>query len=211
MDIRTTFFFSLLAIGTAAHAEGVYVLASGGKSQFGLNLDRSDLDATMTDVGLTVDSSKLDKSDSAYKLQLGYQFNDNFSIEGGYVDLGAAEYNANFSGFVFGHYQAKLEAKGWNLDGLLTLPINSGVSLFFKGGIFRGDVKASEKVNSFSVSGSKTRITPNFGVGVAYNFYKGLSARAEIERFSNLRAEDEEGFEVKANVDLYSLGISYQF
>lgn len=215
MDMRSTLLCSLLVIGTAAQAEGIYVLASGGQSNLNLNVSRSDLDADWTYAGIDVDKSKLDTQDSAYKLQLGYQFNENFAIEGGYVDLGSAEYKADISFLnISGNDQLGIEAKGWNLAALLTLPINSGFSIFFKGGIIRAEVKSSEKIfltdgvssASASDSISDTKTKTNFGVGVAYNFYQKLSARAEIERFSNLEIGSFE-----ADVDLYSVGLSYQF
>lgn len=228
MDMRSTLFCSSLiigtaVIGTAAHAEGPYVLASGGMSKFNLDVSRNDFNDVLEGAAPQITSSSLDTSDTAYKLQLGYQFNENFALEGGYIDLGQTEYTADYTDLssVKGKTSASIEAKGWNLDGLLTLPINAGFSIFFKGGLFWADMDGSWKdfpangtvsgKQTFSTSEKKAR--PNFGFGVAYNFYKSFSARAEIERFANMRikSDDELNFNVKANVDLYSLGLSYQF
>jgi OOP family OmpA-OmpF porin len=216
MDIRRTLFCSLLVMGTAAQAEGVYILASGGQSHFNPDISRSDLDDTWTGSGLAILSSKFEKEDIAYKLQVGYQFNENFALEGGYIDLGKTEYKANLTDFVSvsGYDKVGFEAKGWNLDALLTLPINAGFSMFFKGGIFRAESKVYEKiyltngVTSFSDNASDTdkKVIAKYGLGVAYNFFRGLSARVEVERFNNLKVDP-----IEADVDLYSLGISYQF
>ncbi|MDB6062333.1 MAG: OmpA/MotB [Verrucomicrobiaceae bacterium] len=218
--LRAIALCGLAAIGCNAHAEGLYVLASGGQSHFDLNLDRNDFDADIEGTGLTVTSSKFDKSDTGYKLQLGYQFNENFALEGGYIDLGQAEYSADLATTgITGNYKARFEAKGWNLDALLTLPINAGFSLFLKGGVIRAEVKGSEKVSatdgtataSDSISSTDKKVRANYGLGVAYNFYNNFSARAEIERFSNLKSNNDNGFDVQADVDLYSVGLSYQF
>lgn len=213
MDMRSTLLCSLLLAATAAHAEGVYVLASGGQSHLDLNYNRSDFDNAFLDNGDIVTSSKFDKSDSAYKLQLGYQLNENFSIEGGYIDLGKTEYKANLIDSLnnVGTNSTRFEAKGWNLDAVVTLPVNAGVSLFMKGGLFRADVKGSIDSSTATPplpndSSSKKKVRPNYGFGIAYNFYAGLSARAEVERFSRLEVG-----ELKADVDLYSVGLSYQF
>lgn len=228
MDMRSTLFCSSLIIGTAvmgaaAHADGLYVLASGGMSNFNLDVSRNDFSDVLEGSIAQVNSSSLDKSDTAFKLQLGYQFNENFALEGGYVDLGQAEYKANYTDVLNakGKSSASIGAKGWNIDGLLTLPINAGFSIFFKAGLIWADVDGSWKDFPYTgtvgraqtFSTSEKKVKPNVGIGVAYNFYKNFSARAEVERFDNLRIKGDEelDFNVKANVDLYSLGLSYQF
>lgn len=228
MDMRSTLFCSSLIIstavmGTAAHAEGLYVLAAGGVSKFNLDVSRNDFSNVLTDADADVTSASLDTRDAAYKLQLGYQFNENFAIEGGYIDLGETLYSANYTDIVSasGKSSAALEVKGFNLDALLTLPINAGFSIFFKGGLLLADIDGSWNdyptngtvASSQTFSTSETKVRPNFGFGVAYNFVKHLSVRAEVERFGNLwlKSDDELAFDVKADIDLYSLGLSYQF
>lgn len=212
MNIRSTTLLSLLLIGGAAHAEGVYVLAAIGQSHFHQDTSRADKDAYLEDLGAIVDSSTQDRDDTGYKLQVGYQFNANFALEAGYVDLGQQEYSADLNN---GTATTKEEtsAKGLNVAALLTLPINAGFSAFLKLGVINAEVKekvsASSSIASASDSETAKKVRPNFGIGVAYNFYRGLSARAEVERFSKLGDKDKTGDEL--DVNFYSLGLSYQF
>jgi OOP family OmpA-OmpF porin len=224
MDIRsTTFrstasiralsaaFCSLLVVGSAAHAEGAYVLGSFGQSRFHDDISKSDKDALYTDlIEFAPDSSSQDEKDTAYKLQVGYQFSENFAVEGGYVDLGQQDYKAVYTDIAEG--KIKTSAKGWNIDAVLILPVNAGVSLFAKVGVISAKVEQKISLSAFdetdSVTFDDTKVSPTFGIGVAYNFYQGWSARAELERFSKLGDEDETG---ESDVDLYSLGLSYQF
>ncbi len=207
MDIRSTLFCSLLAAGVVAHAEGIYVLGSVGKSVTDIkDASRTDIDAVYIDNGYDIVSSKLDKNDSAYKLQLGYQFGRNFALEGGYVHLGKAVYKATlFDGVSDSDVKLSYETKGWNLDGVLTLPVNAGVSVFGKLGLIYADTKLAGPGGSESVKKTK----PTVGVGIAWNFWQNLSARAECERFINLGDKDKIGSTL--NIDLYSVGLSYQF
>lgn len=210
MDMRSTLFASALCCAVAstampAHASGIYLLTSAGISHFNLNVDRDDLDAN---TGVTIASSDLDKLDGAYKLQIGYQIFENFAVEGGYFDLGSADYKANTS---TGAFTASYAAKGWNLDALLTLPVNAGFSLFFKGGLVRAEVEGASSDGVVSASSTRNNVRPNIGFGLNYNFFKGLSVRAELERFSNMSTDDGNGFDVKADVDMLSFGLSYLF
>jgi OOP family OmpA-OmpF porin len=203
---------SLLGATTVGHAEGFYVLGSVGQSHFREDVSGSDIEARADSLGIDVTSSKVDKKDTGYKVQVGYQFNQNFSIEGGYVDLGKEE--LKLSGDYFGNTvraSGKGEASGYNVAALLTLPINAGFSLFFKAGIIDAKVEVSSDASfagaSSSVSDNVRKIKPNVGVGVSYNFISALSARIEAERFSKL-GDDDIG---ETNVDLFSVGLSYMF
>lgn len=216
MDIRSTLFCSLLVVGTIAHAEGFYVLGSIGQSHSELkDLSKSDLDDAFggpaVDAGLDY-SSKLDHSDTGYKLQLGYQFNENFALEGGYVDLGKTEYKFTISdGVDSASGNLSYDTKGWDIDGVLTLPVNAGVSVFGKLGLIRAETKfkAGGVLDDQDLDESTTKTAPLFGVGVAWNFYRELSARVEWERFFGLGDKDQIGS--KIDIDLFSLGLSYQF
>lgn len=205
-------FCSLLMIGsTAQAAEGFYVLGSVGQSRFHDDASKSDKDAYLADlIGDEPDSSKQDDKDTGYKVQVGYQFNDNFAVEGGYFDLGEQVYTASYG--VDGGAKSKMSAEGWNIDALLTLPINAGVSLFAKVGAASAKLEVKDSIDAFgyadSASEKETKVAAKFGVGVAYNFFEGWSARVEAERYSNLGDSNSTG---KADVDLYSAGVSYKF
>jgi OOP family OmpA-OmpF porin len=205
---------ALLAASVAQADNGFYVLGAAGLSRVDDFISRDDLEDS---IGLPVDSFSRDRSDFAYKAQVGYQFTDYFAIEGGYVDLGKV--SAKGSGQFFGlSYRDQLdwEAKGFNVAGLLTLPVNAGWSLFFKLGAIRADVDAKEKASvsfgstsaSSSWSYDDTSVKANFGLGVKWEFIEHVGVRAEIERFNKLGDADETG---ESSVDLFTLGAYYQF
>lgn len=216
---------SLLAAAVSAHAEsGFYVAGSIGQSQFRDSSSKSDLDDILRSEGFGLSSSSLDKKDTGYKLQVGYQFNDNFAIEGGYVDLGKMTYKANGSLSeppisITGSTKIDAEATGINLDGVLALPIGNSFSFFAKLGIIDAKVKVKTKMKGIASDGissapveeseseSSTKVKAHIGLGLAYNFYKGLSVRAELERFSKLGDSDIG----ETDVDLFSLGLAYRF
>lgn len=225
MDIRSTLFCSLLAVATIAHAEGFYVLGSAGQTRTNLkDFSRTDLDFFIESQGDTVQTSKIDQNDTGYKLQLGYQFAPNFAIEGGYVNLGSIAYkytvpngdtDANGNPLYDGK-KLSYDTKGWNIDGVLILPVNAGVSVFGKLGLIRAETKF--KGTDYG-SYTNTKVAPLFGAGIAWNFYQGLSVRAEWERYFNLNQKktitadtgEFEQFDSRLNVDLFSVGVSYQF
>lgn len=216
MEFRPAFFASCitscLLATSAAQAEGVYLLGSIGQSHISFDeLKRSDIDDAFAFTGATVNSSGFDKTDTAYKAQIGYQFNENFALEGGYMDLGTAAYKANISvGSSSGNAKYEWKTTGWNIDALVTLPVNAGVSLFGKLGLIYAKTEfdaSADGTNVFSEDTKKT--SPLLGFGIAYNFWQGLSVRGEYEHFFNLGDKNDVGD--KLTIDLFSVGLSYQF
>lgn len=217
MDIRSSLFCSLLAVGSLAHAEGFYVLGSVGQSRTDIkDASKSELDAGFgsiaDDYGLNF-SSKFDRSDTGYKLQLGYQFNANFALEGGYINLGEAEYKFAMSDAADSlDGSLSYETDGWNIDAVLILPVHAGVSILGKIGVLRAETTLDGGgilLEDADIDESTTTTSSLFGIGVAWNFYQGFSARAEWERYFKLGDKDDIGSELE--VDLFSVGLSYQF
>lgn len=214
MDIRSTLFCSLIAVGTLAHAEGFYILGSAGQTNTKFkDISKGDLDLAFDIVSeeLGVETStSLDRSDTGFKFQIGYQFSQNFAIEGGYADLGQTEYKFTVTdGVDSGTGKFSWESKGWNIDGVLILPVNAGVSLFGKVGVIRAETKFKISADDESETEKETKVAPLAGVGVAWNFYQGLSARIEWERYFNVGDEDTQL--TGLDIDLYTVGLSYQF
>jgi len=224
---KSVVFCSLLAAAVSAHAEsGFYVLGSVGQSRFDEGRVKREIERYVApDAGETY-SASVDKSDTGYKLQLGYQFNDNFAIEGGYVDLGELGYKGRLAGedddYTYaGSLKGKREVTGFNLDALLILPVNAGFSIFGKVGVVAAKVKTTldySEVDTYQngdiESGSMklysengTKVKAHFGVGVSYQFAQGLSVRVEAERFNKVGDSDT----IEGDVDLYSVGLAYRF
>jgi OOP family OmpA-OmpF porin len=221
MDTRSTRFHAPLAralpallcsmlIAGSACADGAYVLGSFGQSRFSDDIGKSGKDEILADaIGFGPNSSSQDDRDNGYKVQLGYRFNENFALEGGYADLGQQDYKARYTGA-----DAKLETsvEGWNIDGLLILPVSSGVSFLAKIGAIDAKVEQKVSVSGGGLSDSETvketKVKPKFGLGLGYQFHDSVAARLEWERYYKLGDEDETG---EIDVDFYSLGLSFHF
>jgi hypothetical protein len=140
----------------ADQSSAMYILGSIGQSK--VSIDKASFDNDLTTAGATGLSSTTDEKDTGYKLQLGYQYNQSFAIEGGYVDLGKFKYNATYTG---GAASAEVKAKGWNIDAVGIAPLNDAFSLLGKIGLIRGKVDTTVSATgpggaaSESVSASK--------------------------------------------------------
>lgn len=196
-----------LTSAPAYAAEGFYALGSLGWSS--LDIDKGQVDSELTSAGATGLSSSTDSGDFAYKLQFGYQFNDNFAIEGGYIDLGKASYSATFTG---GNANAEVKVRGINLSALGIYPINDTFSIFGKVGFIDAHVKetasASGPGGSATASASSTDIKPTVGFGGTYKVNEKVGIRAEYEFFNKLGNHRTTG---EANVNLLSAGLVYKF
>ncbi len=159
------------------------------------------------------------------KLQLGYAFNPNFAIEGGYVDLGKTTYEATYAtqpGFLIPgthltylgprtNGKASREAKitGWNISGLGIYPINETMSVFGKMGMIRAQIKTTDGGGlsaADDTNEAKWKVT--YGLGGNYTFNENIGVRLEFERFSKLGSAETTG---SADVNLLSLGMIGRF
>lgn len=177
-----------------------YVGGTVGSSNLGLkNSDAAFAGAT---------SSSKSETDVGYKALVGYQFNTNFALEGGYVNLGKGTItNASATGGL----RSEFKSDGWTLMAVGLLPMRNDFSLLGKVGVYGG----TNKVDSISTgtgpgsgSFSKTESNLAYGIGLQYAINKAMSLRVEAESFVDLRPGDS--FE-KRNVNLYSVGLIYRF
>ena len=94
----------------AVQAEGWYAGAGFGQSKVDVDCD------------LDISCSANDTA-TAWKLFGGYQFQRNFAVEFGYVDLGKATLSGTDS--VLGTTSASFEATGFNVAAVGFLPVNA--------------------------------------------------------------------------------------
>jgi len=224
--ISTLATLSAFACATPALAGDMYVYGSVGRSDIGLgtgNLDNY-LNTGLTNAGVTglASSSSSDKTDTGYKLGLGYRFTPNIAVEGAYVDLGKAHYSYNATGN-FGappvagtaSVQGDVKVSGINLSLVGNLPLNANFNLFGKLGVLVGSAKASitgsasAGVTTASIGngGTKNQSALSYGIGVSYNINKQISLRAEYEAF------DLKGIAMTGDpkAKLFSVGVGYAF
>lgn len=203
MEIRQMLLPILLSgTVTPVLAGDLYLLGAVGQSRF--DVAQSTIDKALRSAGARNVSSSTDDNDTAYKIQLGYQLNPYFAIEGGYVDLGKATYTASFNG---GSAKASIKASGINIAVLGMFPVSESLSLFGKVGLINAEAKTDLHATGLTVSVSNTTLRTGAGLGLNYQFEKSIAARIEYEEFYKLG--DTDGGTEK--VGLWSVAILYRF
>lgn len=170
--------FGFVAVSTPALSQDV-----GWYAGFGIGQSSFD-DPCPAGFGIT----SCDDSDTSWKIFGGYQFNTNWGVEFGYVDLGKISFSGpGFSG--------SADADGLEVVGVGTYPINPQFSIYGKLGLFNWD--ASANVSGFGASDSGTDLT--LGFGVQYKFTKNLFGRAEWQHYDDV------------DVDVLGISIVFKF
>jgi OOP family OmpA-OmpF porin len=145
-----------------------------------------------------------DEKGNAWKLYGGYEFNQNWGVEGGYANLGKMRNVYNESGI-----SVATAVKSYSLyvAGTGTLPLNDQFSLFGKLGLATNHVSVSATATAAGGSGSATATDSKsglmFGVGAAYAFTKNVALTMEYEDFGKSSGD------VKAQ--MWSLGVRFKF
>jgi len=185
---------------------GWYGGASAGRSS--ATIDDARITSGLLGQGLTTNSISDRDRDTGYKVFGGYQFNNNFALEGGYFDLGKFGYTANTT--PPGTLSGDVRLKGLNLDAVGTLPITEKLSVLGRVG-----VNYTEASDAFTGTGAVQVTNPNpskseanykLGLGLQYAFTENLAMRVEAERY---RVNDAIGN--NGHVDLVSVGLIYRF
>ena len=182
--------------------------AGGDVGRSSATIANSRVTAGLAGAGLATTSIVDRDRSTGYKLYGGYKFNQNFALEGGYVDLGKFGFTANT--LPTGTLNGDIRLKGLNLDLVGILPVTEKFSVL--GRVGAASLQARD---SFSGTGAVGVSNPNpskrdtnykIGVGVEYALTDRLGARAEIERY---RVNDAVGN--KGHIDMVSVGLVYHF
>jgi len=202
----TLFALAAATLSSSVLAGDWYGMVSAGRSDF--KGGKSDLDNILIGAGATGLSSRLDDTDTGYKVQLGYRINQNFAVEGGYLDLGKMKYTAAFTG---GAASAEAKADGWNIALVGSVPVGQNLSLFAKLGMIDAKVKVNVSATgpggAAAGSADDTSWKGNYGIGASYALSDKWAVRAEYERFNDL-GDSNTG---KGDVDLFSVGVVFKF
>jgi len=128
-----------------------------------------------------------DRSSSGGKLYGGYGFTPNLAVEAGYADVGKAS-----------SALGDVKGKGVFVDLVGKVPFTDSFSAIGRVGAFNGKASAT--------GGASERSTqPKVGLGVQWDMNKQTGIRAEWERYRF------KAFNEKADADLYTIGVNYQF
>jgi OOP family OmpA-OmpF porin len=202
--------FAVPAVCFAQDPAGKYVGWSAGQSM-------TKFDSTSNSFGVANLSESYDKSESAFKVFGGYNFNKNWALEGGYAGLGTPKIDYTGRGaFTGATGRADIKNTAWFLAGKGTLPVSNAFGLFAKLGVTgnKSDFTAttgSTAINAlagFPLSKNKVRVGPLFGAGVEYRFTGNFRIRTEYEDFGKFNNDMEAGHTAAS---MWSIGVAYSF
>lgn len=149
-----------------------------------------------------------DDKDNAWKVFAGYRFHRSFALEAGYANLGKVTASGPFGGAAV---SAEGKVRGFELVGVLFLPVHPQFDLYGKLGAIRStvDVSITGAVPGFTATQSvKDRSTDlTYGFGAQYNFTPNLGGRLEWQRYQGVGG----GNTGKENIDVFSVGALYSF
>ena len=176
-------FKSLLTVAALAFAGGAFAQQPSLSSVYlGATLGQSDFKDGCN--GL----SDCDNKDTAWRLLGGSRFNQYFSAELGYHDLG----EVSGSG-------ASVQGNAWELVGIGAYPVYDKFSVYGKLGGYRGELKGN--------GASETNTDLTYGLGLQYDVLKNVGIRGEWQRYNKMGGGDTQ----ETDVDVLSLGAVYRF
>jgi OOP family OmpA-OmpF porin len=198
------------ALGAGSASAQWYGGGSVGQSR--INYDAGNVAADLAAASV-VGTAAVSKTDIGLKLYGGYQFNENFALEGGYFNMGrVASLNGTItSPGVSRTFTAKGEGQGVNLDAVGILPMSNGFSLLGRVGAAYFQYKNTLTVSGAAISGygnvTSSKVLPLVGIGAQYDFTKTVSGRVEVQRYMKV-GNNNTG---SGDLDFYSAGVLFRF
>lgn len=170
------------------------------------------LDNTLASQGITAQST-INVKDTAYKIFVGYQFTQKFSIEGGYANLGqvkaAGTFTAPFPGDTFND---TIKASGWNVDAIGSLSVMNNLEAYARLGLIRAkttsNIIANTAFGTITFPNQATSTSTHYGAGLQYKLTQNWAMRGEYERYNRIGNPLTTG---QGDIQVYSLGARYQF
>lgn len=194
-------------VQAALPESGPYATLSGGHARN--RYDVAQPDSLLAGSGATSIVSNLDRAAGSYAAHLGYQFNHNLALEGGYVSLGRNTYNASFTG---GTANTVIKSSGPELSGLGMVPINDDIDVFGRAGAVATNTRSTAIVSGLAngnvLNAGERKLSPELGIGLDYGFTRSMALRAEAERVYGV---GDGSRNVKGNIDLVTVGLKFAF
>lgn len=164
-------FFSaltLLVCACAAQAEGVYVGGGGFLRHYDL-----------THAGAASKDDATGQSLSA-QMFIGYDFNERWAAEGGYVNLGRPSYTYSLNG-----RETRLSTDGHVWFGAVraTLPLNETFSLYSRLGVSQSRTTLTGSGAAAALTKTTTHTSLMSGLGLQYKINQNLASTVELTRF----------------------------
>lgn len=138
--------------------------------------------------------------DTSLRVDIGYQFNNNWSTEFGYTSFGTLlDSNDN-------DFQVSQKSNAWTLSGIGTLPLGELFGVYGRAGVARYETDSSGTVQDVPVKNYKD-VKPYVGAGVNLNVTYQFALRLEYQVYADISRADGSDDDVQG---LYA-GVSYRF
>ena len=189
------FIFLCASTVTYAQDSGFYLGASVGQSDVDLGFSAGDVfDDLPSGVSISTD-----EEDTTYSFNVGYNLNENWSLDAAIVDLGEASISVT-DGVDRGDVDVSVD--GYTIGVTGSLPLSDRFKLFAKAGVlfWEGDIKATVSGEGTILSDSDDGNDAYYGFGAAYII-------DQIELFIDYTFNEIDD----VDVDVISVGIKYNF
>jgi OOP family OmpA-OmpF porin len=175
-----------------------------------LRVDGGDLNGVFARQGIT-GATTIDKSDTAWGLNLGYRIDKTWAVEGSYESLGRFKYSTPTTAPAVDSITGKYKAHAWSFAGLGYVPLGSGWSLYGKAGLARttAQLDAASQTGGTLPAGAKDSNTGLLlGAGVNYDFGRNWYAKLGWDRYTRVGSATSTG---RGDVDVFGAGIGWHF
>lgn len=150
-------------------------------------------------------------SDTSFHGYLGWQLNKNFSIEGGWADLGEVKSTTTTTGVVTS-WVLNAKASGPYAAAIGMIPLGSNGSIYGKLGIHNMKLSVGASVTglggSLSTGTSATNSGAVLGIGYQYDGTDKIGGRIEFTRYQNIGKSNTTG-QIDANI--LTVGLHVRF
>lgn len=170
----------------------------------------SNLDSLYQQAGIDADSTKVDDNDMAYSLFIGYQFNQYFGLEAGYMDLG--ERKVDFSGqtldleayYDLAEHVYPETADGLSINLVARYPLTEDFNIAGKLGYFDWEMDAvTTEINGQPHVGDDNRSGGDVWLGAELGYQLNEQSEAYLSyQYIPLQEDD---------VSVIALGVRYWF
>ncbi|MDD2721195.1 MAG: outer membrane beta-barrel protein [Gallionella sp.] len=184
----------LLFVSSAqADESGFYVSGAAGQTFIAYPGVTTDLAVRQLKVAgvpvVTGVNSSYTRNPLAYRLYLGYQFDQYWALEGGYTDFGHVQYKALVSTLLGGLYGSEVAGTtAWSMTAVGRYPLTDELKLVGKLGVARSKntsqvVVLPAVVSMAGASDNLARTAVTFGFGLQYQMTDNWEFRADWDHF----------------------------
>jgi OOP family OmpA-OmpF porin len=196
------------AAQSAGPQPGLYGDLNLGWSHLGTS--SSDINGVFAKQGIT-GTSRLDRNQGAWGLNLGYNLNQYWGLEGGYSDFGSFKYSMPTTAPAVDTVNGKYKAHAWSFAGVGRLPLATNWSLYGKFGYERSYAKldaTSSTAATTPASGSANRNGVLIGAGVTYDFNKSWYGKLGWDHYTRVGNDNNTG---SGAMDVAGVGFGIHF